>query len=232
MSKTILVTGDSLCKGVSLNEEKKRYFFLKNSFANNLKTALDATIINTAKFGTTVKHGILKLEDRLKKHHPDIVLIEYGGNDCDFNWNEIADNPMGEHLPKTPIDDFERQLKCMIQSVSDFGATPVLMTLPPLNASSYFKWFTQGDKEKGDNVLKWLDDISKIYWWQEHYSLRVGAIARECKVPIVDARSYFLNTPDFRKYVCSDGIHPNENGHKLITSSILDCFKRHPKVLI
>jgi len=229
MNKTILVVGDSLCKGVSLNEEKKRYFFLKNSFANNLKKALDANVVNVAKFGTTVKHGSRMLKQKLDKHNPDIVLIEYGGNDCDFDWKEIALNPLKEHNPKTPIDEFESHLSSMIKTVLDFGATPVLMTLPPLNAVNYFKWFTQGNLEMGNSVLKWLEDVSKIYWWHERYSLRVISVARACKIPIIDIRSYFLKTPDFRKYVCLDGIHPNESGHKLITSSILDCFNSNPK---
>ncbi len=229
MNKTILVVGDSLCKGVSLNEERKRYFFLKNSFANNLKKALDADIVNMAKFGTTVLDGEGKLKQRLDKYNPDIVLIEYGGNDCDFDWNKIAEHPEMEHKPNIQIDEFESHLKSMIETVLDFGATPVLMTLPPLNAVNYFKWFTKDNKDMQKSVLKWLGDVSKIYWWQESYSLRVNSVANACKVPIIDVRSNFLSTPDFRKYVCLDGIHPNENGHKLITSSILDCFKNNPQ---
>lgn len=229
--KTILVIGDSLSKGISLNEERKRYCFLKHSFANNLSEKLDARVINTAKFGSTIKHGASKLEERLLKHNPEIVLIEYGGNDCDFAWDEIAKDPFSEHLPKTPLIEYEQYLKVMIEKIRDFGATPVVMTLPPLNAVNYFKWFTEGSKEKGDNILKWLEDVSKIYWWHERYSSAVSDIARTCDVPLIDARRYFLKTPDFRKYVCSDGIHPNENGHKLITSSILDCFNRNSKSL-
>jgi len=228
MNKTILVVGDSLCKGVSLNEEKKRYFFLKNSFANNLKDALDANIVNMAKFGTTVEHGSKMLKQRLDKYRPDIVLIEYGGNDCDFDWKAVADHPEKDHEPKTPIDQFESYLISMIETVIDFGATPVLMTLPPLNATNYFKWFTQGNKEMGDRVLAWLEDVTRIYWWHERYSLRVNSVATKYKTPIIDVRSYFLRTPDFRKYVCLDGIHPNERGHKLITSGILDYIKSTP----
>jgi acyl-CoA thioesterase I len=230
--KTILVIGDSLSKGVSLNEEKKRYCFLKHSFVNNLSDTLCAKIINTAKFGTTIKHGASKLEENLLKHTPEIVLIEYGGNDCDFNWDEIAINPHSEHLPNTPLKEYEAHLKTMIRKIRSYGAKPVVMTLPPLNAVDYFRWFTKGSKEKGDSILKWLEDVSKIYWWHERYSVAVSSVANACNVPLIDARRYFLKTPDFRKYVCSDGIHPNEKGHKLITSSILDCLTKIPRVLI
>ena len=225
--KTILVVGDSLSKGVSLNEEKKRYFFLKNSFVNNLSAALDANIINTAKFGSTISHGAARIKERLIKHQPDIVLIEYGGNDCDFFWDEIADNPTGAHQPKTPLNAYHEYLMQMIKTVRAHNAEPVLMTLPPLNAVDYFNWFTKGNKEKGARILKWLEDVSKIYWWHERYSSTVVDVAEACDVPVADVRRYFLKTPDFRTYICSDGIHPNEKGHKIMTLGILDCFNKN-----
>ena len=101
------------------------------------------------------------------------------------------------------------------------------MTLPPLNAVGYFNWFTKGSKEKGDQILKWLEDVSKIYWWHERYSVANRSVADAYGVPVADARRYFLEMPDYRAYICSDGIHPNKNGHQLITSSILDCFNKN-----
>jgi len=229
--KKILVVGDSLSKGVSLNEEKKRYFFLKNSFVNNLSTALNADVVNTAKFGSTIKYGAERLEAQLTKHNPDIVLIEFGGNDCDFIWDEIAEDPYSDHLPKTPLSEYEKYLIAMIAMVRSAGATPVAMTLPPLNAVDYFKWFTKGSKKKADNILKWLEDVSKIYWWHERYSSTVVDVAEQCNVPVADVRRSFLKTPDFRTYICKDGIHPNEKGHTLMTSSILDCFNKYADCL-
>ena len=39
-------------------------------------------------------------------------------------------------------------------------------------------------------------------------------------VPVIDIRSAFLAQPDFRSYLCADGIHPNEAGQKLIYGAI------------
>lgn len=224
---TILIVGDSLSKGVSLNEEMKRYFFLKESFATGLMKATGADVVNIAKFGSTIQYGKRKLSEKLKTLNPEIVLIEFGGNDCDFAWDEIANDPYSEHLPKTPLPEYEKCLSEMVEMIRANGATPVMMTLPPLNAVNYFKWFTKGNKEKGDNILKWLEDVSKIYWWHERYSAANRAVADTYGIPLADARRYFLKTPDYRAYICSDGIHPNENGHQLITSSILDCFDKN-----
>ena len=95
-AQTILIVGDSLSKGVSLNEEMKRYFFLKESFANNLKKATGANVVNLSKFGSTITLGKRRLSEKLETLKPQIVLIEFGGNDCDFAWDEIADNPFCE----------------------------------------------------------------------------------------------------------------------------------------
>ncbi len=224
---TILIVGDSLSKGVSLDENAKRYFFLKESYANSLKQATGVDVINLSKFGSTIDFGRRKLSEKLETCKPDIVLIEFGGNDCDFAWDEIANNPFTEHYPKTPLNEYEAHLTEMVNMARQAGALPVVMSLPPLNAVSYFNWFTQGDKEKGDNILKWLGDVSKIYWWHERYSMANRSVADVCGVPLADARQYFLKTPDYRAYICSDGIHPNENGHRLMTSSILDCFNKN-----
>ena len=39
-------------------------------------------------------------------------------------------------------------------------------------------------------------------------------------MPVIDIRSAFLAQPDFRSYLCADGIHPNEAGQKLIYGAI------------
>ena len=123
-AKTILIVGDSLSKGVSLNEELHRYFFLKESFANSLKQATGANVVNIAKFGSTVTHGKKKLAEKLETLKPEVVLIEFGGNDCDFAWDEIADNPFCDHLPKTPLPEYEANLSEMVEMIREHGAVP------------------------------------------------------------------------------------------------------------
>jgi acyl-CoA thioesterase-1 len=219
--ENILVLGDSLGKGVVLDEAKKKYRFTDDCFVNLVQKSIRPCLYNASKFGTTVCYGRQVLERNLEKHRPDLVFIEYGGNDCDYEWDEIAKNPYFDHIPKTPLDLFERTLREIFGIVKDAGAIPVAMTLPPLNALNYFKWFTKGDAEKGCNILKWLEDVWRIYWWQERYSSAVMAVSEECGARCIDVRHAFLKKIDFRKFICEDGIHPNPSGHALIASEIL-----------
>lgn len=225
--ESILVVGDSLSRGVVYNEDKHRYCFLKDSYINLMGEILMPQVYNTAKFGTTVRYGQKVLAEELSKRNPDVVLIEFGGNDCDFDWEEIARHPDDAHDPKTPLREFETRLTQTVQLVRGAGKIPLLMNLPPLNAPDYFAWFTQGDAKKGGEILKWLGDVGKIYWWHERYSATIGRVARRTGTKLIDVRGEFLAEEDFRRYLCVDGIHPNERGHRLIAKAVRDFARRY-----
>lgn len=218
--KSILVVGDSLSKGVIFDSIKKRYCFAKDGFVSTMQKLLIPKIYNTAKFGATIAYGETLLVPKMRELEPEVVLIEFGGNDCDFDWEAIAKNPFLDHQPKTGYAEFVRRLTEMVVQVQEFGKTPLLMTLPPLNAPSYFNWFTGGDAEKGASILKWLGDVTRIYWWHERYSCAIERVARQTGANLIDVRSEFLAQEDFREYLCVDGIHPNHEGHHLIAGSI------------
>lgn len=232
MSKKILVVGDSLSKGVIFDEEKQKYTLLKDCFFNLLADSLDAQMFNASRFGSTVTEGQKQLESKMQKHDPDIVVIEFGGNDCDFLWDDIAENPLLDHIPKTPLDKFETQINAMVDFVEQKEKLAVLTTLPPLYADSYFNWFTGSDREKGQSILKWLKDVWRIYWWQERYSNCLAYIAKKRGLHCIDVRHAFLKGREFRQYICADGIHPNRAGHKLIFETVFGFIREQAAYLL
>ena len=232
MEKKILLVGDSLSKGVVLDEEKKRYTLLKDSFSSLLSKTINAQLINASKFGSTVLQGQKQLESKMEKYDPDIVVIEFGGNDCDFHWDDIASDPMKEHIPNTPLELFESSMTGMVDFVQSSGKTAVLTTLPPIYAESYFKWFTKCDGEKGRTILKWLKDVWRIYRWQELYSNCVSNIARAKNIACIDIRQAFLKSREFVNLICSDGIHPNEDGHRLIYETVMSFIRDNASYLL
>ena len=99
----IAALGDSLTKGVVLNDEN-RYSILKGSFINIISEKLDLCIKNYAKFGCTIGFGHNVIDRHSNEiSQSDITFLEFGGNDCDFDWKMIADDPTSEHTPKTLI---------------------------------------------------------------------------------------------------------------------------------
>ncbi|GAB6991694.1 SGNH/GDSL hydrolase family protein [Paenibacillus pini] len=227
-----IVSGDSISKGVIYDEVRSRYIILEENYVSLLQSKLKGGIRNTARFGNTLMKGMGNLRKDVLKDKPNIVLIEYGGNDCDFHWNEIADNPDAEHNPKTDFKMFENILSEAISFLRSQHITPILMSLPPLNADKYFKWVSQSNPIAEQNILKWLGSVTKIYWWQERYNSTILKVSEMTKTPYIDVRGAFLEHPDFTKFLCSDGIHPNKDGHRIIYDKVLSFVEQNHSDLL
>lgn len=227
-----MVSGDSISKGVIYDEQRHKYVVLENNYVSLLQQKLKGAVHNTARFGNTLMKGLTNLKRDVEKDKPHIVLIEYGGNDCDFNWNEIAERPDGEHSPKTDFTLFEKMLTEAIQFVKSQQIVPVLMSLPPLNADKYFKWVSRNDPEAEQNILKWLGSVTKIYWWQERYNSTILKVSEMTKTKFIDVRGAFLEHPDYTQFLCSDGIHPNEDGHRIICDKVLEFVRNNYRFLL
>lgn len=222
-----MVSGDSISKGVVLDEVRNKYVVLEENYVALLQDKLKGVIHNTARFGNTLLKGIGHLKRDVVNEKPDVVLIEYGGNDCDFNWNEIAENPGGDHTPKTDFNVFEKMLTETIEFLRSKDVVPVLMNLPPLNADQYFKWVSRSNPEAERNILQWLGSVTKIYWWQERYNSTIVKVAEATKTKYIDIRGAFLEHPDFTRFICMDGIHPNKDGHRIISERVLAFVREH-----
>lgn len=228
----ILVSGDSISRGVVYDEVRNKYALLRDSYVAILRVALKGIVLNAARFGNTVTKGLSKLSAEVAAHKPDIVLLEFGGNDCDFNWPEVARCPQGEHRPHTDYARFREMLSARINELKRDGVSPVLMTLPPIDAEKYLKRISGGAAAARENILKWLGSVTKLYWWQERYNAAIVAVAEETGAKILDVRGAFLSRPDFQTLLCADGIHPNAAGHRLMADSILEHIKpRYPFLL-
>ncbi|MCM3042492.1 SGNH/GDSL hydrolase family protein [Paenibacillus motobuensis] len=227
-----MISGDSISKGVIYDEERNKYVILEDNYVSLLQQKLKGAVRNTARFGNTLMKGFSNLKRDVDKDKPNVVLIEYGGNDCDFNWNEIADNPDAEHSPKTDFNTFEKMLTEAIEYLRKQQITPILMNLPPLNADKYFKWVSRSNPDAEKNILRWLGSVTKIYWWQERYNSTILKVSEMTKTKYIDVRGAFLQHPDFTKFLCSDGIHPNQEGHRIISEKVLEFVKSNYQYLL
>jgi acyl-CoA thioesterase I len=221
MNLTVCVFGDSVSKGVIFDSVIKKYTLLRDCFANLIMNSFPVIIRNYSKFGCTITKGM-----ELLRHHKnelsdyDYTVLEFGGNDCDYNWAEISARPQGQHQPKTPVGVFKQKYEELIEQVKKCGSCPVLLTLPPIDAKRYFSWISKGLNSGA--ILNWLGDIEHIYRWHERYNLAVYQVAKDCAVPLIDISSAFLETRSYQDFLCEDGIHPNEKGHRLISGVIGD----------
>ncbi len=213
----ISIWGDSVLKGIVLNSlNGNKYEILKNSVVSQCAKLLGINIQNNSRFGCTITKGNTNLMKALDKGlHCDAAIIEFGGNDCDFNWKEISSNPYIEHEPNTPLDIFKNTLNNMIILLRDRGIEPILMSLPPLEPEKYFNWIISSGLN-ADNIMKFIGNINYIYRFHERYSNAVTNIAMKTRSYYVDVRDAFLSYKHYEDLLCNDGIHPNEKGHEVM----------------
>lgn len=217
IAKQIQIYGDSIMKGILLDKSSNRYYPIKQSDTDKLYTQLGLVINNRSKFGCTIEKGQQSLNKALEKGLScDYILLEYGGNDCDYDWARVAESPDASHEPHTPLQVFEQTYRSMLNAIRQHGITPVVMNLPPIDSDRYFGWITRSGL-CAQNILRFLGDVQMISRFQELYSLAATKIAYETGALFVDVRSAFLEKRSYKStLICEDGIHPNENGHQLI----------------
>lgn len=218
--RRIEVWGDSVLKGVIYDEKRQRYTHLEENVALLSLKDLGLEVNNRTRFGMTAPKAHKLMEEALKKGlEAEAAVIEFGGNDSDFDWETVANEPHKEHAPKTPIDVFKQCITDMVKLLRSFNIKPVLMNLPPIDAVRYFSWITRNGLNES-NILAWLGDVQHIYRFHECYSLSIMSLANSLGCDIIDVRQPFLLKKDFNRYLCEDGIHPNRAGYELIRQSI------------
>lgn len=211
----IKIIGDSILKGTIYNPETDGF-----DFHNYLEVIPDSE--NLSKFGCTVTKGACFIKRTLDKDsNCKYILMNFGGNDSDYNWKEISDNPLEMHSPKTPVEVFVSTYVDLIKHIKELGITPVITTLCPIYNRDYFDYLIRTYNCDPVQVMIWLKDIERLGDNQARYSEIVKQISEQENVPLIDLRGSFLKFPDYTKLLCKDGIHPNKDGQQVI----LNCVK-------
>jgi len=218
------IYGDSIMKGTIIDAQSLRYRATIAEYLEPLQQRFHLAAQNRARFGATIERGLQIIRHDLQTEpnlRCDIALIEFGGNDCNFNWSEVAASPDTEHLPLTPRDRFLATYRSIVQTLREKGIRPALMTLPPIDASRYFAFIGKAGNNL-HNILHWLGDVQRIYRFHESYSNAVAKLAREEKCDLVDVRAYFLDQPNYKELIGIDGLHPTREGYRLVSQACAD----------
>ena len=211
----VTVYGDSILKGVLY--ENGRYV-LERGWERRLAERFDLRVVNRSRFGGTLPKALARIEQdsAVEADGEEYALLELGGNDCDYDWAAVSDAPEAEHVCKTPPERFLDGLRRAVRLLRGSGRTPVLTSLPPIDAELYLGFLCRGGLSR-ENIVRWLGDVQRIYRWQERYSQMVEQVAREEGAPLIDLRRPFLRdarAPE--ELLCADGIHPSRLGQELL----------------
>ncbi len=217
----VWICGDSILRGVVWSPEAGRYMTTKEIGYDKVEERFHITLNNRSRFGCTLEKGADHLFRTLDRGEPcDVAILEYGGNDADFNWAEISATPDEVHLSRTSPDDFEALYRKTVRRLREKGILAVLCSVIPVCSGRYLDWVSR-DGLSRDNILHWLGEEDVIFRYQAEYSRRVEKLAREEGLPLIDLRASFMATSSLTDYYCLDGIHPNEKGQHLIRDTLL-----------
>ncbi len=124
---SILVLGDSISAAYGIDKRNGWVQLLATRVAQQ---CAGVAVENASVSGETTAGGRFRLPQLLERHHPEIVVIELGGNDGLRGLSPV-------HMQ----DNFQH----MVDMVRDAGATPVLlgMLMPPNYGAAYQRAFAQ-----------------------------------------------------------------------------------------
>ncbi|WP_436026774.1 arylesterase [Rhizobacter sp. LjRoot28] len=121
----ILVVGDSLSAEYGLSRGKGWVALLEQRLAQD---KIAATVVNASISGDTTSGGRSRLPALLKRHQPDVVILELGGNDA---------------LRGLPLSMTRDNLAHMARTARGLGARVVMvgMQMPPNYGRKYAEEF-------------------------------------------------------------------------------------------
>lgn len=237
---SIAVFGDSILKGAVTGTGTGHLFdIIENDSLSLAQKVLGFEMNNLSVFGNILSKGQRKLNKMMERgEHFDLAIIESGGNDCDYDWAPVSENPKGRrieaaeiddssaggnslgelvpHKPRIELGDFIRMLGEMVLLLRQNKITPLLMTMPPLVPDWWFEHICNGNNK--ENILEFLDgNPHKLYENHELYNISIIEFAYENNVQFVDMRKAMLKSPNYRSLMCRDGIHPNEKGYEYMS---------------
>ena len=207
---------------------KGRMRIIKDNYPNSLSKLTESLpfieILNKGVFNDNSDLLVNRLEKDVIAENPDIVLIEVGGNDCNFNWDEVAKHPDSEHEPIVPLERYLNNISYLVKEFQDKHITPVILTLPPLDPTRYYRFVAD---KFGSSIGHWVSYVGGIEHWHGIYNRQLKKLAEELKVPLIDVRSYLKSVGDLHPLISEDGIHLTSKGYQCMSEAIFNALQKH-----
>ncbi|MFD1739031.1 SGNH/GDSL hydrolase family protein [Bacillus salitolerans] len=229
----IVCFGDSLTRGVSFVKGRLRILkanyptILQELYKNNNHdgSETDVEVLNKGVFNDNSDLLLNRLDKDVMKENPEFVIIGIGGNDCNFQWEEVSKNPNDTFDPIVPLERYIQNVKSIIVHIKKEGITPILLTLPPLDPVRYYENIS---KTFTSHISNWICKVGGIEHWHGKYNRSVNKIAEELHVMKIDVRTAIKQAGELVDLISDDGIHLTEMGYKVLGTEIY----RHMVALI
>lgn len=212
----LVCLGDSVTRGVSFVQGRLR--ILKNNYPamleNSLNNAGEVEVVNKGVFNDNSDGLVSRLQKDVLNVMPDVVLVEIGGNDCNFRWNEVALKPDSAHDAIVPLERYIANLTNLVNTCRQEGILPVLLTILPLDPVRYYQSISQ---QYGSSIAHWINLCGGIEHWHGMYNRALRQLIQSLNVLSIDVRTGFKQAGDLLGLLSDDGIHPTETGYEVLS---------------
>ncbi len=155
--------------------------------------------------------------DRLARdvlvYQPRVVVIQFGLNDAAI---DVWKSPPATSS-RVPLTEYDRNLRWIITTLRQQKAKAVLMTTNPT------RWTSKLRELYGRPPYRPQDADGFDAPVLSHYNEIVRRLAKELAVPLVDVHHAF--TAKNVDKLLLDGMHPNDEGHRIIAELLLPVIR-------
>lgn len=187
----IVVFGDSITAAKQQPVEKQWPTLLEKRL-REAAPQRRVQVVNAGVGGNTSREGLARLQRDVLKRRPDLVTIEFGGNDA-------TDDP-ARHVE---LKEFEQNLQTMIENIREVNprAVVVLTTFPVVVDQHHAHGTRHGGLDK----------------YIEPYRESVRRMAKAQKLPLWDMDAVVRQAPD--RFVLPDGVHLTADGNEAVAQA-------------
>ncbi len=194
--KGLVLFGDSIFFGTGASKRTK-------GCGKILKSILQFPVLIKGRNRDSTREGLERLEsDAVKRNGFSHVIVLFGNNDCRF---------IGVNQALVDFTEYRSNLCTMINRIKSAGKIPLISNLQPIDSEAFYKVHPE--------TKKFVAIDETPYGWQKRYSDICEEVAGDKKAPLIDIRVKLEARKD--EILASDGLHPNDLGHRIIADAIL-----------
>ena len=158
----------------------------------------------------------------------DKTLIIQPESGLQYNWQEIAANPSGQHEPAMDLVAYKAQYTNRIAQARAHGQEPILISLPIMDENRYFAFITRGmSMQERKNLLYWLGGkTERLRNIHALYNLSLFRLAAQQCVHILDITSPMLASAHYEQLLEQDGVTLSPEGKQLVENELSTLISR------
>lgn len=207
----IVAFGDSITQALSGEiPEQNRWPFMLGKILPLAVPCHQFHVINSGIGGNTSREGLARFEADVAAHAPDIVLVEFGGNDA-------TDDP-DRHVP---LDEYEQNVIEIHARSRALGAEAYFLTFPPVIE----RWHSWYKKEVSTFTQAGGQDE-----FIELYRQRTRVVAARLGAPLIDidaALRQVIREKGAASQILPDGVHLTAGGNRTVLAMVFAEVLKH-----